>query len=157
MRTSESGTLVERREAEDAAKLQVLRQAARVGLDALGRDEFKEFDSIEELEAYLSNRSDKVISGAADARPIRVKTTADSGTTLRLDRAKAADRDCHARRPHHLPVFGIDAHGSFGGSGAPFCKSSIECLSGERTNAITPSRGGRLMVTPAFISFSHSA
>ena len=58
--------------------------------------------------------------------------------------------------PHHFPVFGIEAHGSFGGNGAPFCKSSIECLSGERTNAITPSRGGRLMVTPAFIRRSHS-
>src|SRR5262249_46342032 len=60
------------------------------------------------------------------------------------------------RPSHHLPVFGIDVHGSFGGSGAPFCRSSIECLSGERTNAIVPSRGGRLMVTPAFISLSHS-
>src|SRR5438270_594947 len=46
---------------------------------------------------------------------------------------------------HHFPVFGIDVQGSFGGSGAPFCRSSIECLSGERTNAIVPSRGGRLM------------
>src|SRR5712692_7263263 len=57
--------------------------------------------------------------------------------------------------PHHFPVFGMESHGSFGGSGAPFCSSSIECLSGERTKAITPSRGGRLMVTPAFINFSH--
>src|SRR5207237_3306921 len=60
------------------------------------------------------------------------------------------------RTVHHFPVLGIDVHGFFGGSGAPFCNSSIECLSGERTKAIVPSRGGRLMVTPAFISFSHS-
>ena len=40
---------------------------------------------------------------------------------------------------------------------APFCNSSIECLSGERTNAMVPSRGGRLMVTPAFISRSQTA
>src|SRR5689334_22872862 len=58
---------------------------------------------------------------------------------------------------HHLPVFFIEAHGSCGGSAAPFCNSSIECLSGERTNAMLPSRGGRLMATPAFCSLSHSA
>ena len=58
---------------------------------------------------------------------------------------------------HHFPVLGIETHGSFGGSGEPFCSSSIDCLSGERTKAIWPSRGGRLMVTPAFINFSHSA
>src|SRR5207244_5807131 len=62
-----------------------------------------------------------------------------------------------ADNPHHLPLLGMDAHGSCDGSGAPFCNNSIECLSGERTNAITPSRGGRLMVTPAFINFSHRA
>ncbi len=49
---------------------------------------------------------------------------------------------------HQCPVFGIDFQGSCTGSGFPFCNSSIDCLSGERTNAITPSRGGRLMVTP---------
>ncbi len=58
---------------------------------------------------------------------------------------------------YHFPVFGIDFHGSWGGSGAPFCRSSIDCLSGERTNAIMPSRGGRLMVTPPFIKRSHVA
>src|SRR5262249_30098664 len=60
-------------------------------------------------------------------------------------------------RNHHFPVFGIDFHGSWGGSGAPFCRSSTDCRSGERTKAITPSRGGRLMVTPAFISRSQVA
>jgi hypothetical protein len=58
---------------------------------------------------------------------------------------------------YHLPVLGIDFHGSCGGKAVPFCKSSIECLSGERTKAITPSRGGRLIVTPAFIKRSHVA
>jgi hypothetical protein len=62
-----------------------------------------------------------------------------------------------AAPPHHFPVFAIDFHGSVGGSGLPFCSSSIECLSGERTNAMLPSRGGRLMVTPAFISLSQVA
>src|SRR6266498_2408258 len=58
---------------------------------------------------------------------------------------------------YHLPVFGIEVHGSLGGSGAPFCNSSIEWRSGERTNAMVPSRGGRLIMIPAFISFSQVA
>ena len=37
------------------------------------------------------------------------------------------------------------------GSGPPFCRISTEMLSGERTKAMLPSRGGRLMVTPAFM------
>jgi hypothetical protein len=59
--------------------------------------------------------------------------------------------------PHQWPVFGIDVHGSCGGSASPFCSSSIECKSGERTNAIWPSRGGRLMVIPSFIRWSQVA
>jgi len=55
---------------------------------------------------------------------------------------------------YQCPVFFIEAQGSWGGNGSPFCKSSIECLSGERTKAMFPSRGGRLIVTPAFISRS---
>jgi hypothetical protein len=58
---------------------------------------------------------------------------------------------------YQWPVFGIDSQGSCGGLGSPFCSSSIECRSGERTKAMLPSRGGRLMVTPAFISFSQVA
>jgi hypothetical protein len=46
----------------------------------------------------------------------------------------------------------MDAHGSAGGKAPPFCSNSIEILSGDRTNAILPSRGGRLMVTPPFAS-----
>src|SRR5262245_42192858 len=58
---------------------------------------------------------------------------------------------------YQAPVLGIDAQGSLFGNASPFCKSSIEILSGERINAICPSRGGRLMVTPDFISLSHRA
>ena len=53
---------------------------------------------------------------------------------------------------YHSPLLGIDAHGSAGACAAPFWSSSIEMPSGERTNAMRPSRGGRLMVTPASIS-----
>jgi antitoxin ParD1/3/4 len=58
--------LVERREAEDAGKLKALRSAARIGVAALDRGEFKEFRSIEDLQAYLNNLSEKVISGTAE-------------------------------------------------------------------------------------------
>ena len=54
---------------------------------------------------------------------------------------------------HHDPVFSIDAQGSHGSCAPPACRSSTEILSGERTKAMRPSRGGRLIVTPASISF----
>ena len=56
-----------------------------------------------------------------------------------------------------LPVFGIDSQGSRAGRAAPPCRNSIEMPSGERTKAMRPSRGGRLIVTPAACSRSHSA
>jgi antitoxin ParD1/3/4 len=58
--------LVEQREAEDATKLKALRKAASTGFDALDRGEFKEFDSIDNLRAYLNAVSEKIISGAGD-------------------------------------------------------------------------------------------
>jgi antitoxin ParD1/3/4 len=58
--------LVEQREAEDASKLKALRAAARVGVAALDRGEFKEFANIEDLQAYLNELSEKVISGTAE-------------------------------------------------------------------------------------------
>src|SRR6185437_9354881 len=61
------------------------------------------------------------------------------------------------RQAHQWPVFDIDFQGSCGGRAGPFCRSSTEWLSGERTKAITPSRGGRWMVTPAFIRRSQVA
>jgi antitoxin ParD1/3/4 len=57
--------LVEQREAEDVSKLKALRSAARVGVGAPDRGEFKEFGDIEELRAYLNDLSEKVISKAA--------------------------------------------------------------------------------------------
>jgi len=58
--------LVEQREAEDAGKLRVLRAAARVGVGALDRGEFKEFRSVEDLQTYLNDLSEKVISRTAE-------------------------------------------------------------------------------------------
>ena len=57
--------LVEQREAEDAAKLAVLRKAVRSGFRALDRGEYKEFERMDDLETFLNNISEKVISGAA--------------------------------------------------------------------------------------------
>jgi antitoxin ParD1/3/4 len=58
--------LVEQREAEDAAKLKALRKAAAEGLAALDRGEFKEFGSVDELQAYLNAVAEKIISGAGE-------------------------------------------------------------------------------------------
>jgi len=58
---------------------------------------------------------------------------------------------------HDVKAMAAAAQGSAGGFASPFCKSSMECRSGERTNAIWPSRGGRLMVMPSFISRSQVA
>ncbi|HMA74239.1 MAG TPA: type II toxin-antitoxin system ParD family antitoxin [Xanthobacteraceae bacterium] len=58
--------LVEQREAEDAAKLEVLREAARIGTAALDRGEFKEFEHIEDLQTYLNDLSEKVIAATAE-------------------------------------------------------------------------------------------
>ena len=57
--------LVEQREAEDASKLKSLREVARVGVAALDSGQFKEFANIEDLQAYLNELSEKVISRAA--------------------------------------------------------------------------------------------
>ena len=58
--------LVEQREAEDAGRLKALRAAARLGVGALDRGEFKEFRTIEDLQAYLSELSEKVIAGTTE-------------------------------------------------------------------------------------------
>ena len=51
-------------------------------------------------------------------------------------------------RPYQWPVFSMLAQGSAGSSASPSCSSSTDTLSGLRTKAMRPSRGGRLMVTP---------
>jgi antitoxin ParD1/3/4 len=58
--------LLEQREAEDAGNLEALRAAARAGVGALDRGEFREFRTFEDLQAYLNDLSNKVISRAAD-------------------------------------------------------------------------------------------
>jgi antitoxin ParD1/3/4 len=52
--------------ADGAAKLEVLREAARTGVAALDLGEFKEFENIEDLQSYLNGLSEKVISDTAE-------------------------------------------------------------------------------------------
>jgi antitoxin ParD1/3/4 len=49
--------LLEQREAEDAARLALLRKAVRSGFRAFDRGEFKEFERMDDLEAFLNNIS----------------------------------------------------------------------------------------------------
>src|SRR5579871_6226199 len=58
--------LVEQREAEEVGKLKALRAAARVGVGALDRGEFKEFESIHDLQTYLNDLAEKIIAGTAE-------------------------------------------------------------------------------------------
>jgi antitoxin ParD1/3/4 len=57
--------LLERREAEDAARLQALRSAVDVGTAALGRGAFKEFSEANSFETYLNGVADDVRSNRA--------------------------------------------------------------------------------------------
>ena len=68
-------------------------------------------------------------------------------STSRESRMGAA-RSLVPARSYHFPVLAIEAQGSSRGSASPFCRISMEMLSGERTKAMRPSRGGRLIVTP---------
>ena len=57
--------LIERREAEYAAKLQALRDAVDVGIAALDRGSFKEFSEANSFETYLNVIADEVPGSGA--------------------------------------------------------------------------------------------
>jgi antitoxin ParD1/3/4 len=50
--------MVERREVKDAAKLEALRAAARVGADAFDRGDYREFSDAAALVAHLAEAGD---------------------------------------------------------------------------------------------------
>ncbi len=54
---------------------------------------------------------------------------------------------------YQKPMFFIDFQGSLISKGLPFCKSSMEILSGDLMKAIRPSFGGLLIITPSSFSF----
>lgn len=56
--------LIERREAEDAARLAALREAAANGIADLEQGSFREFADAEALTAYLNVIADRVIAGS---------------------------------------------------------------------------------------------
>ena len=76
--------------------------------------------------------------------------------TLRPEEGDSLNVTCRSM-VYHVPVFGMETQGSQGSRAAPFCSNSMEIPSGERTNAILPSRGGRLIVTPLSASRLHIA
>jgi antitoxin ParD1/3/4 len=57
--------LLERREAEDAARLEGLRQAAQKGIEAIESGEYRSFASFDELERHLMDTTEAVISRVA--------------------------------------------------------------------------------------------
>ena len=56
--------LIEQREAEDAARLEALRDAARSGAASLDRGDFKEFADSDALVAYLDDLADRIVSSS---------------------------------------------------------------------------------------------
>ena len=110
------------------------------------------------------NSHNKMITGIGTPNsqsriPRSMFASINSSTVKENARANVRFRQANEKplTDYQCPVFDIESHGSAGGFASPFCNSSIECRSGERMNAIMPSRGGRLMVMPAFISFSQVA
>ncbi len=55
---------MEQHKTPKAASTKALREAARVGLEALDRGEFKEFDHVDDLRTYLNRLSEEIISRA---------------------------------------------------------------------------------------------
>jgi antitoxin ParD1/3/4 len=57
--------LMERREAEEAATLQALRDAANVGIAALDRGAFRQFSKAKSFERYLNGIADEALGSGA--------------------------------------------------------------------------------------------
>jgi antitoxin ParD1/3/4 len=58
--------LVEVREAREAAQLEALQQAARLGFADLAEGRYRDFESVDDLADYLHELSERVLSGAPD-------------------------------------------------------------------------------------------
>ena len=135
------------------------RRSVRVKLTAKGRDikdtlsqlYVKHADILETRADLSSQHVDTITKGLKSLErfgPIKSAISTNAGLAGQLGQPNFL-------RPYQCPIFSIDVQGSAGSSASPICKSSIEILSGERTNAIRPSRGGRLMVTPLSIRCWH--
>lgn len=62
--------LLEQREQEDRAKIEWLRSAAREGFDAIDRGEGIEFETMDDLQAYIHTIGDEVSAEIAAERTI---------------------------------------------------------------------------------------
>ncbi len=58
--------LIEQREAEDHAKLTALREAARIGFQAIGRGDYEEFQDMQDMNAYLDELTEEVIRSLSE-------------------------------------------------------------------------------------------
>ncbi|MGH6950286.1 MAG: type II toxin-antitoxin system ParD family antitoxin [Vitreimonas sp.] len=59
--------LIEQREAEEAAKLAALREAARIGMAAIEAGDVRQFKDAKELDRYLKDVAARAIRGAKRA------------------------------------------------------------------------------------------
>ena len=62
--------LVEQRDKEDAAKIEWLRAAAKVGFDELDRGEYIEFNSIEDFDTFIDQINEDVSTKIATERKL---------------------------------------------------------------------------------------
>ena len=60
--------LVERREAEDAAKLEALREAAEIGWASYQAGDYREFANTQDLRRYLKEKSANILRNAKHRR-----------------------------------------------------------------------------------------
>jgi len=57
--------MIEERNAREAAHLKALREAAQLGIADLETGDYKAFASFEDMEAYLTEMTDKIIANGA--------------------------------------------------------------------------------------------
>ena len=89
---------------------------------------------------------------APPARNRPLKTAAANGNDSEW---KEFDRERPGR--HQTPVFGMLVQGSAGASAPPLQQLDGNIVRRAHESHAVPSRGGRLIVTPCFISRSHAA
>ena len=63
--------LIEKRENDHAAKLEALRAAVQVGIDASERGDYIEFDNFDDLDVYLRTLGDDILDEEASDEPER--------------------------------------------------------------------------------------
>lgn len=88
-----------------------------------------------------------ILTGQTSLEKVRPTFLGDPGQSIYVEHIESVE-SLKGGLAYQLPVLAIEAQGSAGASAPFFCSSSTEMPSGDRTNAIWPSRGGRLIITP---------